>query len=129
MRRNMDLVRALMLRLEELPMEMGGAVTIQPGCAELVGIEGSDAVINHHLEMLRDIGYLDCPHGGQPMFGIVYMGLTWSGHDFTDSVRNVDTWTKTKTVAERAGGWTVGLLVEIAKGLIKGEVGKYLPGS
>ncbi len=32
MRRNMDLVRSLMLRLEELPMEMGDAVMIQPGC-------------------------------------------------------------------------------------------------
>jgi hypothetical protein len=128
MRRNMDLVRSLMLRLEELPMEIGDAITIQPGCKELAGIEGTDAEVNHHLEMLRDMGLLECPSGGQPMFGIVYMGLTWTGHDFTDSVRNNNTWKKTKSVAEQAGGWTVGLLLEIAKTVIKAEAGKYLPG-
>jgi len=126
MKRNMDLIRSLMLRLEELPMDMGDAVTIQPGCKALDGIEGSDAEINHHLELLRSVGFLDCP-SGQPMFGIIYMGLTWEGHDFTDAVRNADTWAKTKSVAERAGGWTVGMLLEIAKGVIKAEVGKYLP--
>jgi hypothetical protein len=117
-----------MLRLEELPMEMGDAVTIEPGCMALSGIDGTDAEINHHLEMLREEKFLDCPSSGQPMFGIVYMGLTWKGHDFTDSVRSADTWGKAKSVAQRAGGWTASLLLEIAKGVIKNEAGKYLPG-
>jgi uncharacterized protein DUF2513 len=87
MRRNVDLIRSLMLRFEELPMEMGGALSIRVGDKELEGIEASDAEMLHHLELLRDEDFLDCPHGGQPMAGVTYMGLTWRGHDFTDSIR------------------------------------------
>jgi len=128
LRRNMDLIRSLMLRLEELPMEMGDAWSIRVGDKELEGIEASDADMLHHLELIRDEGFLDCPHDGQPMLGITYMGLTWRGHDFTDSIRNEEVWGKTKAVANKAGGWTASLLVEIAKGVIKGELSKYLPG-
>jgi hypothetical protein len=128
MRRNMDLVRTLMLRFEELPMEMGDAVTIMVGDKRLAGIEATDAEMLHHLELIRDEGFLDCPDGGQPMLGITYMGLTWRGHDFTDSIRNEEVWGKTKAAATRAGGWTASLLIEIAKAVIKGELAKYLPG-
>ena len=128
MRRSMDLIRNLMLRLEELPMEMGDAVVVTVGDKALEGIEASDAELLHHLELLRDEGFLDCPATGQPMLGITYMGLTWRGHDFTDSIRNEEVWGKTKAAAHRAGGWTASLLLEIAKGVIKGELGKYLPG-
>jgi Hypothetical protein (DUF2513) len=88
MRRNMDLIRSLMLRLEELPMEMGDAWMISVGDKEFEGIEASDAEMLHQLELIGDEGFLDCPRGGQPMDGITYMGLTWPGHDFTDSIRN-----------------------------------------
>ena len=128
MRRNMDLIRALMLRLEELPMEMGDARSIVVPDKQLDGIEASDAEMLHHLELLRDEGFLDCPSGDQPMLGITYMGLTWRGHDFTDSIRNEEVWGKTKAAANRAGGWTASLLTEIAKAIIKGELGRFLPG-
>ncbi|MGC2776352.1 MAG: DUF2513 domain-containing protein [Bradyrhizobium sp.] len=128
MRRSMDLIRSIMLRLEELPIEMGDVVSIVVGDKELEGIEATDAEMLHHLELIRDEGFLDCPREAQPMDGIAYMGLTWRGHDFTDSIRNEDVWSKTKGFAGKAGGWTAGLLVEIAKAVIKNELGKYLPG-
>ena len=109
-------------------MEMGDALSIVVGGKELEGIEATDAEMLHHLELIRDEGFLDRPSGGQPMGGITCMGLTWRGHDFTDSIRNEDVWSKTKGLANKAGGWTAGLLVEIAKAVIKGELGKYLPG-
>ncbi|MGZ3362679.1 MAG: hypothetical protein ACXU84_25430, partial [Xanthobacteraceae bacterium] len=68
----MTKIRNLMLRLEELPMEMGDAVVITVGDKALEGIEASDAEMLHHLELLRDEGFLDCSATGQPMLGITY---------------------------------------------------------
>jgi hypothetical protein len=91
MRRNMDLIRNLMLKLEAAPMQMGDNVQIAPGYPQISGIEGTDGEINYHLELIRDEGLLNCPKG-QPMFGIMFTGLTWKGHDFVDSMRDEKIW-------------------------------------
>lgn len=44
--------------------------------------------------------------------------LSWSGHDFVDSVRSSDLWDKTKSVAA-AGGWTLDLLAVSAKAYLE----------
>ena len=127
MQRNMDLIRNLMLALEAMPMEMGDSVEVAPGYPQIAQVKGADAEIEYHLDLLRSAGFLHCTRG-QPMIGVMIKGLTWTGHDFVDSVRSEDTWTKTKSVAHKAGGWTVSLLIDIAKSVIKAEVGKHLPG-
>jgi hypothetical protein len=125
MKRDMDLIRELMLTIESLPWEMGDAYTLAPGQPELAKIEASEAEIHHHLELLRDEEFLDCPHQGQPMFGVVVMGITWKGHDFLDSVRDEKVWRETKAGAAKVGGFTAGLLIEVAKGIIKGQLRKH----
>ncbi|MDQ6867300.1 MAG: DUF2513 domain-containing protein [Pseudomonadota bacterium] len=40
-------------------------------------------------------------------------------HDFLDSIRDPDLWNKTKKGAKAAGGFTMDLLADLAKGLIK----------
>ena len=100
MRRDMDLIQALILRLEELPIETGDARTIKAGSTELVGMVGSKETIDYHLNLLRDAGFLNCPISDQPNFGISYKGLTWAGHDLADSVRNKSG--LQKCVSERA---------------------------
>jgi hypothetical protein len=100
----MDLIRALILRLEELPIETGDARTIEAGSTELVGMVGSKETIDYHLNLLRDAGFLNCPTSDQPNFGISYKGLTWAGHDLADSVRNKSG--LQKCVSERADNRT-----------------------
>ena len=104
MRRDMDLIQALILRLEELPIETGDARTIEAGSTELVGMVGSKETIDYHLNLLRDAGFLNCPTSDQPNFGISYKGLTWAGHDLADSVRNKSG--LQKCVSERAADQT-----------------------
>jgi hypothetical protein len=123
-KRDMDLVRELLLRLESLQMEMGDVFTISPDDRR-IAVDGFDtARIEYHLSLLRAERLIDCP-GSQPMLGITFSGLTWKGHDFLDSVRSPEIWAKTKNGAAAAGGFTVDLLKDLAKGLVKKQIEDY----
>ncbi len=124
MQRNMDLIRELLLKLEALPLGLGGVVTISPD-AEEIAVQGYDVnEIDYHLSLIREAGFIDeC--GARPMSGIGFRALTWAGHDFIDSVRDPETWAKTKKTAAGAGGFTVDLLKDLAKGLIKKKIEEH----
>jgi hypothetical protein len=51
--------------------------------------------------------------------------LSWAGDDFLDSVRDPEIWRQTKEGAKKAGGFTVELLGDLAKGLIKTQIKKH----
>jgi hypothetical protein len=121
MQRNMDLIRELLLKLEALPMRPGGTVDITPD-AEEIAVPGYDSnQIGYHLTQIRKAGYID-EGGSHPMVGIGFHCLTPAGHDFLDSVRDPETWAKTKKAAARAGGFTIDILRDIAKGFIKKQI-------
>lgn len=124
MRRDMDLIRELLLKLEALDVPPGSLTTIYPGEPEL-SVEGfsSDAV-SHHLRMLESGGMLEGPDDGafSADGALLFWELTWKGRDFIDSVRDPETWAKTKKGALAAGGFTVDLLKDLAKGLIKKQI-------
>ena len=121
-KRDMDLIRELLLRLEAWPLELGGALTIPP---EEIAVPGYDvAQIEHHLCLIREKGLID-EADARPMLGIGFCGLTWAGHDFIDSVRDPEIWAKTKKGAEDAKGFTFDLLRDLAKGLIKKQIEEY----
>lgn len=124
MKRDMDLIRELLLKLESLPSKMGDVFSITPEDEE-VSVEGyTPAQIEYHLSLLREIGFIECP-GSQPMFGITFSGLTWAGHDYVDAVRDAEVWRKTKQGVEAAGGFTVDILKELATGLIKTQIKRH----
>lgn len=91
MRRDKNLILALILRLEDLTIETEHAQVVQPGCPELAGIAGSSTSLDYHLKLMRDAGFLDCPTS-QPKLGVAYKGLTWAGHDMADLARNSRGW-------------------------------------
>jgi hypothetical protein len=123
MQRNMDLIRELLLKLEALPMRLGDALIIPPD-AEEIAVPGYDLnQIDYHLTQIRKAGFID--EGGlRPMLGIGFCCLTPAGHDFLDSVRDPETWAKTKKVAAGAGGFTIDLLRDLAKGFVKKQIEK-----
>jgi hypothetical protein len=119
--RDMDLIRELLLKLESLPIRPGGIAHITPD-AEEVRVPGySVEQIDYHLMQMRDAGLID-EGGVRPMIGIGFRKLTWSGHDLLDSIRGHENWAKTKNVAKAAGGFTVDILKELAKGLLKQKI-------
>jgi hypothetical protein len=121
----MDLIRSLLLKLEALPMEMGDNVMMTPDDVRFREAGITPDEIEYHLNLLREQDLIDCP-AGQPMIGIIYRGLTWRGHDFLDSVRDEEVWRKTKKGAEAAGGYTVDILISLAKAYLKAKVREHV---
>jgi Hypothetical protein (DUF2513) len=126
MKRDMDLIRELMLKLEALPVPLT-ELKVLDGNAAAVQVDGyTTEQIDYHLLLLEQAGFIH--GGGMENFGmrfgpgIGFQSLTWAGHDFLDSVRDPDVWDRTKQVASAAGGFTVDLLVSVAKSLAEGAV-------
>ncbi len=119
--RNMDLIRELLLRLEAIPMKLGDVRSI-PLDAEEIAVPGYDLnQIDYSLTQIRKSGYID-EGGASPNIGIGFRCLNPAGHDFLDSVRDPETWAKTKKAAAGAGGFTMDILKDLAKGLIKKQI-------
>lgn len=120
MTRDMDLIRELLLKLEALPMRRGGIVLIKAEDAE-VQVDGYSAdQIDYHLALIREAGLIETAGGA--MKGITFRRLTWDGHDLLDSIRSPEVWAKTKSGALAAGGFTMELLADLAKGFIKKQI-------
>ena len=121
MKRDMDLIRELLLHLEAIPMPTDGETAIFPN-DDRIAVPGHDpAQVDYHLGLLRSAHFLDESHA-RPASGINFRGLTWQGHDFLDSVRDPKIWAKTKDGALAAGGFTVDLLKDLAKGLVEKQI-------
>ncbi|QGA38184.1 DUF2513 domain-containing protein [Burkholderia glumae] len=121
MKRDMDLIRELLLKLESLPMERGYVLIISAGDQELHVQGYDDNQIDYHLSLIKEAGLIDSAGAGSTM-GYGFRRLSWAGHDFLDSIRNPDVWTKTKEGALAAGGFTIELLGDLAKGFIKKQI-------
>jgi hypothetical protein len=124
MKRNMDLIRALLLKLESWPIERGDIVHIQPTDPRLP--EGGHSIdeMDYHVDLLMGAGFISGPDS-QPVEGIMFRRLSWQGHDFLDSVRDPKIWERTKKGVEGAGGFTVELMKELAKGFVKKQIEEY----
>lgn len=82
MKREMDLIRRIMLRIEDKADLRHEVITIEGEDSERVG---------HHVDMLYQAGFIDGLRS-QPMsspFGVVMVrDLSWEGHEFIAAIRN-----------------------------------------
>lgn len=125
MKRDMDLIRALLLKLEavDVPAE-DGLVSLRTDGKEL-SIQGDNPKqIFEHARMLFDAGFIDATDDWQSVEQVDFRNLTWGGCDFLDSVRDGKIWEKNKHGAVAAGGWTADLLKDLAKGFLKTQIKK-----
>lgn len=121
MRRDMDLIRELLLKLEAISMTPGSVVHMMPDDEE-IRVDGvAPGAIEYHAKLLLEAGLIDSGTS-RAMRGITFRSLTWAGHDFLDAIRDPEIWAKTKKGAAAAGGFTMDLLRDLAKGFIKRQV-------
>ena len=114
MKRDMDLVRELLLKLEAEPLD-GNLWPLEP---DALGIaDHSPDEIAYHLVLLIDGGLLDGER--EQSGGFVARKLTWAGHDFLDSVRDAKVWRTTKDRVKAAGGFSIEILAAVAKKVIE----------
>ncbi|MNP65557.1 hypothetical protein D3C76_1611580 [compost metagenome] len=84
-------------------------------------IEGfTPAEVEYHLRLAIKSGLFDIPSNAGGHY--IIRGLTPAGHDFADSVRDEKIWRKAKDGALAAGGSTIEILGDLAKGLIKKKI-------
>jgi hypothetical protein len=127
MKRDMDLIRELLLRLEALPIPSIGYKIIRSDEPEMQ-VEGYTVEqINYHLSLLEQANLINAAgldvlgmKVGPP--GTPFRSLSWAGHDFLDAMRSPDVWDRTKTAAAAVGGFTVDLLVATAKSYLEARL-------
>ena len=112
MKRDMDLARTLLLRVEKDATFNGNDYYIQHP-SELALEKWSDEQVSYHLHLLIEAKLLDgsADLGG----GFSILKLTWQGHEFLDTIREPEVWKKTSEGAKKVGGVGMDLLVELAK--------------
>jgi hypothetical protein len=117
--RDMDLVREVLIAIEQDPA-FDGLCQMQPDGPNPLGISDfSFAQVAYHLALLIDAGMVV---GKSGMRMPIITRLTWQGHEFCDTVRDPAIWAKTKKGASAAGGFTIDLLKDLAKGFLKTQI-------
>jgi hypothetical protein len=118
MKRDMDLVRLLLLEAEEAKNRiMTKRLADQEQFAEY-----DLPMIDHHVTIMDEAGLIKAYHEGdraRGTYGWSIMRLTWDGHEFLDTVRDPEIWRKTKSGAAAAGGYAFGFLKDLATAYAK----------
>lgn len=123
MKRDMDLIRAILLHFEaaEKPRLSSKSLVLDGWSGEQIAF---------HIELMKEAQLLDHQvvrpqfSDGGYMRAAFDMGLrpTMKGYELLDSIRDPDLWRKTKEAGTRIGGAGVELLWEIAKGIAKQQM-------
>jgi len=125
-KRDIDLVRELLLAIEALNPLPADAQPLTFLNLDVVRQQLADRysadTINGHIRLLVDAGFLDVMREFPGNFVVMAKGLTWTGHDFLDSVRDPQIWRETKEGARKAGGFTVELLGKLARGFLAKKI-------
>lgn len=124
MKRDMDLIRRIVLAVQDLPVgeRSGNDMPV------VNGLEGVDPrTFAAHVQVLEEAGLVmaTVQGSGKQMPGAaVVFRLTWAGHEFADSVRDDTLWTKAKEhVIKPSASWTFGVLGEYLKAEVKLRLG------
>jgi hypothetical protein len=117
-KRDLDLVRQLMLQIEALPA--GPAAQYRMS-------EIEDPVLLAHLELLIEAGLVNGKiarsHGARGDV-ISVAGLTWQGHEWTEMVRSQSVWNETKSaVLDQGAPLTFELTRAVAAKLLRAKLG------
>lgn len=116
MKRDMDLIREILLAIEAQPP---GLMRQIPAPAEY-----ERETILGHLRLIKDAGLLD----GKVEFHrdtvlVAIYGLSNSGHDLLDSIRDEGVWRQTKEATEKVGG---SVAIDVLKAIAGQVVSKML---
>ena len=117
MERDLSLIREILLRVEQVPDARG-----RPD----LGIAGySEHTIYYNLDLAMQAGLVRGTGRwlqGRHNYVFSVRGLTWEGHDFLDSVRDISIWEKVQRRAESAGLQATQLTFDIVKELAKAAI-------
>lgn len=105
MKRDIDLVRKILLALEE-----HGSVPIQS--LEIVGYE--QEAVDYHLWILADSPYVHFEKGSLASAIFVSYRLTWQGHEFLETIRDDARWKQLKEASTKAAATSTEAIAKAA---------------
>jgi hypothetical protein len=126
MKRDMDLVRSILIEIEEGKSDF----IIDYPMAQTNDEADELKKIKHHLVIMVQADLINISNHSQSFiedidYGPVQvLGLTWKGHDFLDSIRDPAVWRKTKEGASKVGGAGFGVILELGKAYARQELQK-----
>jgi hypothetical protein len=98
MKRDWDVVRDVLLKVEAIPPEERGKVAIAAD-------EGGDLTEPEHAALLCGAGFIDGrvirPMNGRPH--VMILSLTWQGYELLDTIRSKTVWERIKATAQEKG--------------------------
>ena len=119
MKRDMDLVRKILLAIEES----------ESGDIKLDRLGDDLDRVYRHVELMKEFGLVDAtiiPGGDGPEEKIVLCevrGLTWEGHDFLEKARDESIWEKAKRICmEKPGGFALDVFSSVLTDLISNRL-------
>lgn len=121
MKRNMDLVRALLLQIEEMSAEeLSESMAVAP--IKPVGRleDYTQNQIHYHMRLLHRADFIDASFHNPPSapLGIERAKanrLTYQGHDLLDSIRDETVWERTKSrIQATTGTASVAVIKQVA---------------
>ena len=115
MKRDWDLVRVILLKLEECESSRGN---LRP--EEIAGHDRE--LVSYHIQILMESGLIigECSRSlGAPLYCTAHR-LTWAGHEFLDQVKSHTAWNRIKGMArERGLDMTLDVIKTAAKILVE----------
>jgi hypothetical protein len=120
-KRDMELVRDILLRIEE-DQQFDGTRWTSGDCLPIDN--HSQKEIAYHLIMLINEGFITGQIGmDMPLIS----QLTWNGHELLDDIRDPGVWEKTKERAKGLASVGIAFMWEIAKSEIRQRLKLPLP--
>ena len=111
MKRDLNLIREILLRIEAKENRSAALALEVAGYTE--------GEVDYNLDLLLHEGLVN--GDGEWTFGNKYYvsinGLTWSGHDFLDSIREDAVWEAAAQKAQNSGHKLANLTIDVAKGI------------
>jgi hypothetical protein len=107
MKRDMDLVREILIALEDRDAELNPDEIPNRSPEE----------VSYHVHLMHEAGLVEAWTSktfNAPLYAVANR-LTWEGHDFLEAARNESVWRKAKQIVAEKGG---GLTFEVLKSLL-----------
>jgi hypothetical protein len=124
MKRDMDLIRKILLQLENVASDDD---------INIIEIEGfSHDQIAYHIYLLHDAGLIRAHilmgFGTAAPKNYSIFGLTWAGHDFLDASRDEGRWIKAKVVINEMKGASFEIIKTVLVEIMKSQMTTILSG-
>ena len=84
--------------------------------------------IMYAIAKLTEVGYLNAQPitvfcNGKITPSFIIRSITWSGHEFLDSIRDTKIWAETKSTASKVGEFSLSILGQIATKIAMNKLG------